>query len=169
MAIKRVSMNTSNMTVGWLTTYRDELITDQPYQRGLVWGTERKVNLIFSLLSGVPIPSMIINDRWEARFDNGSDHGFSVIDGKQRINTLLGFIDSDFAVPADWFEDQYIADPDLIGKEVLYRDLTKSFQTHFRNGLTIGIAMGQFPTEADEENIFNLVNFGGVAQGDTDL
>ena len=34
-----------------------------PYQRGDVWGEVRQRNLIRSILLGIPIPSIIINDR----------------------------------------------------------------------------------------------------------
>lgn len=45
---------------------KDHLLLSPPYQRGLVWGHKRKVNLIRSLLLGVPIPSIVVNDRFAA-------------------------------------------------------------------------------------------------------
>ena len=39
------------------------LLLSPPYQRGIVWGETRQRNLIKSILLGIPIPSIIINDR----------------------------------------------------------------------------------------------------------
>ncbi len=39
------------------------MTVDTPYQRGSVWTLRQRIELIFSLLSGTPIPSIIANDR----------------------------------------------------------------------------------------------------------
>ena len=77
------------------------LLLSPPYQRGDVWGMTRRKNLIRSILLGIPIPSIIINDRASAGWDDYTT--CAVIDGKQRMTTILMFLENQFSVPGDWF------------------------------------------------------------------
>ncbi len=59
---------------------------DQPYQRGVVWGVKRRRNLIKSLLMGIPVPAIVINNRFGAKFshpgyDRQRNWMYAVVDG----------------------------------------------------------------------------------------
>lgn len=71
-----------------------ELLLDPPYQRGDVWGVERRRNLIRSILLGLPIGALIFNDRFSAEWKGPKAESLkmAVIDGRQRITTLLLFM-----------------------------------------------------------------------------
>jgi hypothetical protein len=84
----------------------DRLDLNPPYQRGSVWGVERKRNLIRSLLMGLPIGAVFLNSRHIMQPDR-------VVDGKQRIEAILDFLGDGLAVPAEWF-----AETDLIAAAV---------------------------------------------------
>lgn len=134
------------------------LLLDPPYQRGDVWGPVRRVNLIRSILLGVPIPCVVINDRLNADWPD-DDFRLAVIDGRQRLTTILRFFDSQLAVPGDWFG--------VDAPTVLYRDLPRPRQARFCNkGLPC--AWAQLPDLAAERDVFELINFGGVPQGSVD-
>ena len=60
-----------------------KLDIDPIYQRNDVWPSGAAISLIHSILRGIPLPSVIL---WE----NASGH-FQVIDGKQRISSILKF------------------------------------------------------------------------------
>lgn len=66
------------------------------WQRGSVWTRDQKPKLIDSLDSGYPIPHITLWTR---------PHGRAVmVDGKQRTETIVGFIADDFAgYDDDWF------------------------------------------------------------------
>lgn len=84
---------------------RENLDINPPYPRGAVWGTRRKQNLIRSLMAGIPIAAVILNDR-AVRFeghDAASDPFYAVVDGKQRITAIQEFADGKFEVPGEWF------------------------------------------------------------------
>lgn len=132
------------------------MLLDPPYQRGDVWGNKRRVNLIRSLLLGVPIPSIVINDRFAAGWDN--ELFCVVIDGKQRITTILMWFQDKLAVPGEWF--------DLTG-EVLFSQLSLPLQRYFRQH-PIPFCEAQLPSLEAEQEVFDLINFGGVPQGETD-
>ena len=181
MARKTLSLtSTATALLSFISAHEDaksgregmRYISDQEYQRGLVWGQDRKKNLIFSILSGVPIGAIIVNDRFanaDAFRAAGYDSEvYAIIDGKQRVSTIIEFYENGFSVPAEWFDDDDIEAHARGNAEVYYRDLTKGAQSDFR---TTGVPVS-FATVAsvkEEQELFDLVNFGGVAQGETDL
>lgn len=127
-----------------------------PYQRGDVWGPIRQRNLIRSVLLGVPIPSLIINDRFAA----GWGEEIAVIDGKQRMTTVLDFLEGKLDVPGEWFG--------MGGDLVTFDALPIARQRGFRN-MPLQVAEGQLKTLEAEIEVFELVNFGGVPQGQSDF
>ena len=138
---------------------------DQPYQRGVVWGLRRQQNLIKSLLMGIPVPAIVLNDRFGAGFTHPGysedrNWSYAIVDGKQRVTALRGFLNSGFSVPAAWWADG-------AGGEIFYRDLPVAQQRSFKN-TPILVAEGQFDTLDAERELFDLLNFGGLAQGEVD-
>lgn len=178
--LKRLSMQVENRALSWIIQGAgqgsdDAFDMDQPYQRGHVWSVARKQKLIRSLLEGVPVPSLIVNDRFGAGFAHpgyGQDRlwATAVIDGKQRISAIAGFANGEFAIPASWPEDGWVVKTEDTddGPYVRWAGLSAPARLFFSK-LAIGVNTGKFRTLADEEEIFTRVNFGGVAQGDTDL
>lgn len=140
---------------------RPHLDLNAPYQRGLVWGVTRKRNLIRSLLSGIPVPSIVINDR-SVRFegwDAERDPFYVVVDGKQRITALRDFVDGKFSVPGHWF--------DVDADEVRFTELDKPAQRKFMHR-PIAVSEAKLATLDEERDMFDLINFGGVPQGEID-
>ena len=156
----RMKLSNTNRPIECFRLWRDDecgLLMDAPYQRGDVWGTKRRVNLIRSVLLEVPIPSIIINDRGSA--DWSDDYRVAVIDGRQRITTLLRFIDGQLRVPGAWFG--------VDSETVSYSDLSISEQRRFRQ-TPVAVSEGRLATLEEEQEVFDLVNFGGLAQGERD-
>lgn len=147
-------------------------VYDQPYQRGHVWGEERKKKLIFSLVTGIPIGAVVINDRFAnaEKFIERGEQGWcsAVIDGKQRIHAIIDFVNNEFAVPAAWFESRNL-DVDENVTDVYFKDLTPGAQSAFKTSTTIPVAEAHVATVEEEKEIFDLINFGGVTQGESDI
>jgi uncharacterized protein with ParB-like and HNH nuclease domain len=91
-------MNYSSSDVA-LIWFRDrynagELEIRPPYQRKPVWATKQKCFLIESILLGLPVPEVYIQH--VVRNVAGSDKSmYYVVDGQQRIRTVLQFIGAD--------------------------------------------------------------------------
>jgi hypothetical protein len=136
-----------------------QVLLNPPYQRGDVWGPVRRVNFIRSLLMEIPIPSLVLNDRLYADWVDG-DFRFAVVDGRQRITTILRFFDSQLAVPGHWF--------DIDAPSVVYRDLPLKDQRRFGNK-GIAVSEARLSDLAAEQEVFDLINFGGVPQGSSDV
>lgn len=62
---------------------------DPPYQRKPAWKTTQRRLLLSSLFNGIPIPALIFHKHF--RHDNAKDV-YDVLDGKQRLETILHFI-----------------------------------------------------------------------------
>jgi hypothetical protein len=134
------------------------MVLDAPYQRGDVWGVTRRRNLIRSILLGIPIPSIIINDRASAGWDELVS--CAVIDGKQRITAILMFLTDQLDVPGSWFG--------LKDRSVLFSQLPIPKQRKFKN-YPIAFTEGQLLSLSEEQEVFGLVNYGGVPQGESDI
>lgn len=159
MALRELGLRISARGISALQQWRDEgaLLLDAPYQRGHVWGPTRRVNLIRSLLMGIPIAALVINDRHTAGW--AADVNMAVIDGKQRITTILMFLDDKLAVPGDWV--------DVPDTAVVYSQFPRGRQLDFRRS-TLAVAHATMPDVDSERLVFELINFGGVPQGVSD-
>ena len=82
-----------------ITMYRwyrnGKLIVNRQYQRKLVWSLKEKKMLIDSVLSGYPIPLILL-----AEVDRENE-SYEIIDGIQRLNALFGFIENQFSIEYD--------------------------------------------------------------------
>lgn len=81
-----VKTDSYQMSVGELVNmYRDgELIINPDFQRLFRWELGQKSKLIESLLLGIPLPSIFVFEKEDAKWE--------LIDGLQRVSTLLEFM-----------------------------------------------------------------------------
>lgn len=82
--------------------YADNELSFNPcYQRGLVWSTEQKELFIKALMKGITrlTPTYVFNGY------SSNTKLYEVLDGKQRLNTLLEFVRSEFAVDGIYYKD----------------------------------------------------------------
>jgi hypothetical protein len=80
----------STQTITWFQKeYREGNITLRPpYQRKPVWAARQKCYLIESILLGMPVPEIFVHETIQVNGD--SQH--AVVDGQQRIRTVLQFV-----------------------------------------------------------------------------
>ena len=76
------------------------------YQRGLVWSLEQKQAFILALFSGSTYlkPTFLFNG-WSSDIK-----AYEVIDGKQRLNTVIEFVKGQFSVNDYYYKDLGLAD-----------------------------------------------------------
>jgi hypothetical protein len=151
---------------------------DQPYQRGAVWSQGQQIALIWSYLSGVPIPAILTNDRstpeWAQAnpgYDQVTDPYYAVIDGKQRILATIAWFDGTLAVPASWFAPKYVMATENTedGPYVRFTGLTVVGQRICKRDFLLPCAEAHFPTIEREAEIYLLVNGGGTPQTGADM
>lgn len=180
MSLKPVEFQQYNMPV---RQFFDELSytnyeLDTPYQRGHVWGVERQRNFVRSLLLRLPIGAIVTNARHKVNNDRHPEYDFpadskwtAVIDGKQRITALRAWVNDEVDVPKDWFDAEDVEDSVPNDKDmIVYSDLTRRGKSTFEGmGATLVVCESSVATVAKEAEIFDLINFGGVPQGTSDL
>lgn len=129
----------------------DPFITDKDgnkihYQRPLCWSLEDKQNFIESIYLGLNCGVCVLKmNNTKQMFESGAE--FDVIDGKQRIHTLIEFYNNEF--------------PDMHGN--YYRDFSKVAKRFFGN--LPAMDMWMLRENATDEKIkkaFLNVNFTGV-------
>lgn len=80
-------------------------LINRRYQRKLVWSIEEKEKFIDSILNGYPIP-MILGANYKK--SDGSS-AIEVLDGMQRINAIVSFIEGEFSIAGSYFDLESIA------------------------------------------------------------
>lgn len=148
-----------------------QLDLNPPYQRGTVWSTVNRLNLVRSWLSGMPVPAVVINARHDSRWTGTHDFGYAAVDGKQRIETAVLWFSGQLPVPASWFEaDRVVTTIDTEdGPYVTFTGLTIEAQRHVSNRAFLPVLEVNVATVAEEAALFGLVNTAGVAQDADDL
>lgn len=83
---KNIKTDSYEMSIGELISlYRDgDLKLNPAYQRLFRWDQDHKVRFIESILIGIPIPQIFVAQKEDGKWD--------VVDGVQRISTLLQFV-----------------------------------------------------------------------------
>jgi hypothetical protein len=83
------------------------------YQRGPVWSKPRQALLIDSMLKGYDLPKFYLR---QLPTENET---FEVVDGLQRLTSMVNFLNGDFALPkvSEWAGLRYIDLPEVLGEK----------------------------------------------------
>jgi hypothetical protein len=111
-----------NSTIMLLYSERLEINMSPEYQRmGGVWTIEKRRLLIDSILNDYDLPKIYFH---ELSQEETSETGFryAVIDGRQRLEAIWGFMDGDFTLSSDF---EYQRDSQLELGGLSYEDIAK--------------------------------------------
>ena len=133
--------------------YGDQFIIPE-YQRDLVWSDKQKVNLIKSIMTGVPIGTFVFARQ---AYDKQTlkklpTRIYYLLDGQQRLNAIKGFLDNEFAMDGYFFND------------LPYLDKRTFIDFHNFDSMIINE-----PTLEQELDFYLTLNFGGTAHTKEDL
>lgn len=89
---KEIDYDTRDYSIDFLVQqYRDdEFYIPDEYQRKYIWEEQHKTRFIESILLGLPIPFMFFSDTDDGRCE--------IIDGAQRTQTLVQFMDNELTL-----------------------------------------------------------------------
>jgi hypothetical protein len=105
----------------YLYSIRDSIWLDPPYQRASdIWTIDKRQLLMDSVLNGYDIPKIYLHELVPARKAKKSVQKYAIVDGKQRLDALWGFINGDFALAEDF---EYMHDADVRAAGLTYTDL----------------------------------------------
>jgi len=145
--INDIDIMTQNFTVQSINkkyTY-EEIELNPDFQRSKIWTLKQKSLLIESLLINIPIPAFYIDARISGKW--------VVIDGLQRLSTIMDFIDDSFKLS----ETEYL---DLRGKK--FSTLDRKYQRRIEDyELSFNLVKPGTPVEI-AFNIFTRINTLGT-------
>lgn len=155
---RSVGFDSYDITVKQLTDMVSErqIHIDPAYQRHFVWDAKRQSVLIESLLLGIPVPSLFMA--------TNEDSTWEVIDGLQRVTTLMNFTFGDAVRSHGRFTELRLQDlekiPSLNGAK--FSDLTGPMQLNFMTRpvrITVLNDRSDFQVRFD---LFERLNTGGI-------
>lgn len=138
---------------------KESFLVNRRYQRKLIWTVEEKKAFIESIIRGYPVPLILfaeINDK------NGKK--FEIIDGMQRMNAIMSFVEQEFDIDGKYFnldtmaDTKFLKDSDLLIQkgEPLDRQICADF---VRYPLPLSIFQESQGDHVDE--VFRRLNSGG--------
>lgn len=124
------------------------LNVNAPYQRDYVWGEKEQQDFLFSLFNNLPLGIICLVT------DLDKDAGcYEVVDGKQRITTLIKFLNNEIPYKYKGV-DHYHKDMTALDKRVM-----KNRQLPYEE-------LYHEVSESDKLEYFYRINFTGVPQSD---
>ena len=88
---------------------KEAFLVNRRYQRKLVWTVEEKRSFINSIVNGYPVPLILL-----AEVSLDSERKLEIIDGMQRMNAIMSFIDQEFDLDGEYFDLDTMADTKIL-------------------------------------------------------
>jgi hypothetical protein len=128
-----------------------ELFLDAQYQREYVWGKEQQQALMQSIFNGVPLGgiAVVINP-------DSVEQYCEVVDGKQRLTTILKFVNNEFAYIGPQGKSAYFRDLDFTSQRLFKTVHLPEHQLLRKDGGEVSLAQ--------KLEYFMRINFGGIPQ-----
>ncbi|AKV85804.1 hypothetical protein AKG07_05325 [Microbacterium sp. CGR1] len=136
-----------------------ELFVNRRYQRKLVWTQVEKQKLIESIQNQYPVPAILLAER-----DEG---GYEIIDGLQRLSTIISFIENGFsALDGRFFDISHFTGAQVRVDEGLVetkQDAEKLSQREVGTFLdyVMAITVMRDASEAEIDDVFQRINTYG--------
>jgi hypothetical protein len=102
----------------------DAIVKDPPYQRnGDIWPLEKKQLLIDSIINRYDVPKLYFH-KYERDHARKTGKTFAIIDGRQRLETIVKFIEDGFPLGEDF---RYLEDTAVQAAGMNYSELAKQY------------------------------------------
>ena len=162
---KRNSLKTDRLDMSFgeiVSMYtRDEIIIDPEYQRLFRWSLEQQTRFIESILLGIPIPPIFVAENKDGKWE--------VVDGLQRISTILSFFGVLKTMPEK--NNWVLQEGDLIKdlNNFKYDQLSTKLQLNIKR-YVCRIEVLNWNSEIDVRyELFNRLNTGGTQLSDQEI
>ena len=87
----------------------DRFLVNRRYQRKLVWSIDEKRAFVDSLRKGLPVPLILLADVQHQAADR-----FEIIDGMQRLNAIVSFVEGEYDLDDQYFDLEAMAQTKLL-------------------------------------------------------
>jgi Protein of unknown function DUF262 len=146
----------SLQTIAWFNARRNDksLEISPKFQRRPVWLERERSSLIDTICSGLPFPEVYIQHDTDP--ETGTERHV-VVDGQQRITSILKFIDGEVSLPN--------SDP-WHGRD--FRDLTQEEKNNFWSYSIVVRSLSQ-TNDAEIRNLFEILNTNNISLNDQEI
>ena len=83
----------------------EKLVVNRRYQRKLVWSVEEKEAFIDSIVKEYPVPMILL-----AENEEDGNRVLEIIDGMQRLNAIVSFIENEISLEGLFFDLETMAE-----------------------------------------------------------
>jgi hypothetical protein len=143
------------------TWYREsKLFVNRRYQRKLVWTQTEKQKLIGSILNRYPIPAILIAER------DGFPGTYEIIDGLQRLHSIVSFIENAFPIESGrFFDAEAFPTAKVAASEGAFdqvkENLLSSKEVSLILDYTLAVSVMRNATETEINDVFDRINTYG--------
>lgn len=151
----------SGESIQWIyEKYKEnKFLVNRRYQRKLVWTVEEKQAFIDSIVKRYPIPLILLA---EVKYEN--ELKYEIIDGMQRLNAIISFIEGEFAVDDEYFNLETMATSKLLkdNNQLIQRNpyLSQEFCSKVTN-YKMPLSIYRFEREETVDEVFRRINSNG--------
>ncbi|MFI5141015.1 MAG: DUF262 domain-containing protein [Bacteroidia bacterium] len=135
------------------------LLVNRKYQRKLVWTVEEKEKFIDSLSKGLPIPLILVAI---TKFKESTV--YEIIDGMQRLNSIVSFIENEVHIGGKYFNLDTLALTKKLKDErkILQKEPRLSIDECLQiTSYQLPFSITSYENEAEIEDIFRRINSYG--------
>lgn len=152
-----MNFSSSMQTISWFQDryIEESLIIKPPYQRKPVWAGRQKCYLIESILMGLPVPEIYIQ---QTTSPDGKTT-YAIVDGQQRIRTVLQFIGAE-TEPEEEDYNKFVLDKLEAGshwRNVTFSELSNEKKKEFY-GYQFAVRYLNTDLEDDVRDMFRRLN-----------
>jgi hypothetical protein len=147
-------------TISWFRQHyvEDRLELRPPFQRKPVWTDKQRSSLIESILLDIPVPEIYV----QVSLDDDGNENYGVVDGQQRLRTILQFVGIEDVDDQERDEDNNDFTLDRLPKTSLYKgksfsDLSPEQKRHFFQ-YQICVRLLYTENQAEVEDVFKRLN-----------
>ena len=143
-------------SIAWLQARRiDETLEISPkFQRRPVWLDRERSSLMETICSGLPFPEIYIHHDTDP--ETGKERHI-VVDGQQRITSILRFIDGEISLPNS-----------DVWRGMDFRDLDAEQKRRFWNYQVVVRSLSN-TNEAEIRNLFEILNTNNISLNDQEI
>ena len=166
-SLNTLAVNSKTIETVYREYLEDSYGVNRRYQRKLVWSVQEKERLIDSILHQYPLPQFLVA---EAPLDEF--YRFEIIDGMQRLNAIVSFIENDFPLNGQYFDLQSLASTKkLLDDEVVEQMTPVLDRSDSVRIATYELAISVYRTLDKEsvEEVFRRINSSGQKLSQQDL
>lgn len=155
------NLQVQNLTIEKLYKYykEEKLLVNRRYQRKLVWTVEEKEAFIDSISIDYPVPIFLV-----AEVTYKGRQVYEIIDGMQRLNAIMDFLEGEFSLNGKYFNMDSVATIKLLKDQGILKQKKPILADQISAkiaGYSIPLSVANIPDPKIIDDVFKRINSCG--------